>query len=191
MRVVIPILVSALLTTACGTEATGECQGTHLGATVKWPIDGEMSRWNRDGYSRNGVRGTWIDLSYDPKGAAGLVRFGVDIRLVDGAVVGGSPVTVALSNEDAQRLVPAADSLVVDWLVNVATRSTTGFPETTGVPVGGSVTFDAVNEDFAAGRYVYHYRDGSELTCTFNVPSPEHAAGFLGGDYEDDDDDDD
>ncbi|NVJ02432.1 hypothetical protein HV824_30535 [Myxococcus sp. AM009] len=182
MRVIIPIIVSALLTTACGTDATGECRGTHLGASVNWPIDGEASRWERDSDR--------ILLHHSPNGNAGLTRFGVDIWLVDGAVVGGGPVTVALSNEHALRLVPAADSLVVDWLVSVATRSTTGFPETTGVPVAGSVTFDAVNEDFAAGRYVYRYMDGSELTCTFNVPSPERAAGFWGGDYDDDDDDD-
>ncbi|WP_237078727.1 hypothetical protein [Myxococcus xanthus] len=149
-----------------------------------------MSRWIRNGSGGNGQHGTWIVLRYDPKGAAGMTRFGVDIRLVSGAVVSGGPVTVALANEDGQRLVPAADSLVVDWLASVATHSTTGFPETTGAPVAGSVTLDAVNDDLAAGRYVYRYRDGSELTCTFNVPSPERAAGFLGGDYDDDDDDD-
>lgn len=190
LRVVIPVIAIAMLTTACGTESTGECEGTLLGTRVKWPIDGEMSRWIRNGSGGNGQHGTWIVLRYDPKGAAGMTRFGVDIRLVSGAVVSGGPVTVALANEDGQRLVPAADSLVVDWLASVATHSTTGFPETTGAPVAGSVTLDAVNDDLAAGRYVYRYRDGSELTCTFNVPSPERAAGFLGGDYDDDDDDD-
>lgn len=194
-RVVIPIIASALLTTACGTDATGECTGTHLGARVKWPIDGERSRWIRYGAGGNGVTGTWIDLTYTPKGDAGLTEFGVYIRLVNGAAVDAGPQTVGLANEEARRLVPETDSLVVDWLAHSMGRSnsgsTTGFPETSGVPREGSVTLEAVTEDLAAGRYVYRYEDGSELTCTFNVPSPSRAAGWLSGDGDDDDDDDD
>lgn len=193
-RAVIPIIASALLTTACGTDATGECTGTHLGAQVKWPIDAELSRWVPYGAGGNGVTGTWIDLSYLPQKDAVLTEFGVDIRLVNGTQVRGAPVTVGLANEEARRLVPEPDSVVEGWLAHVVTRtsvgSPTGYPVESGVPMAGTLTLEEVNEDFAAGKYVYRYEDGNELTCTFNVPSASRAAGWLGGDVDDDDDDD-
>lgn len=186
LRVITPIIVSALLTTACGTDATGECRGTYRGASVTWPIEGEASRWE--------PARTRIVLQYTPQRPSTMKGFGANVHLVSGASVRGTPVTIALSNEAGVRLAPEAGTLVEGWYGTVWPSSgsgmTSGFPSVSGVPMGGSVTLEAVNEDYAAGRYVYRYEDGSELTCTFNAPSPARAAGIWGGDGDDDDDDD-
>ncbi|GHG63046.1 hypothetical protein GCM10012319_02270 [Comamonas sp. KCTC 72670] len=192
-RAVLPVIASALLTTACGTDPTGECRGTHLGARVNWPIDVESSRLERRLSGSLGNRTVQLNLRYIPNGDAGLTDFGAFVRLVDNAKVSNGPVTVLLVGNGGARLVPESTSLVLEWDGIVGTRGFTGsgYPEASGVPLAGSVTLAEVTGDFAAGHYVYHFADGSELTCTFNIPTPARADGLLGGDVDVDDDDDD
>lgn len=193
-RAVLPFIAIALLTTACGTDPTGECRGTYLGARVNWPIDAEYSRLERQISGRLGNRSVRLTLRYSPNGSSGLTDFGANVVLVDNATVSDGPVTVLLDDNDRGELVPESTSLVVDWAGMVGTRNSyvrSGFPEASGVPTAGSVTLAEVTDDFAAGQYVYHFAEGSELTCTFNVPTPARADGLFGGDVDPDDDDDD
>ncbi|MFY2561150.1 hypothetical protein ACN469_26345 [Corallococcus terminator] len=177
-------MTTALLLTACGgRDATGECRGNHLGESVNWPIDGENS-WVSDDYSANTVY-----LTYLPRGQAGLTGFGAEIGLTGGSI--SSSRTVALiSTESGLEL--AENSLVLDWDGTVSTSSGygTGFHEVSGIPAGGSVTIDVVDDERAAGRFVYRYSNGDELTCTFDAPTPAAAEGIFGGGGGDDDDDD-
>jgi hypothetical protein len=184
-------MACVLLTTACGTEATGECRGTHLGESVNWPIDDESARLVRTISDRYENRATWLFLKYLPGGSAGLTSFGAHVQLVDGVSIdaqSGSR-TVQLVKEESD-LSPEEDSLVVGWEGRVGTQRSygSGYPEASGVPMAGSLTLDVVDSDHAEGRFVYRYADGNELTCTFNVPTPAAADGALGGDDEDDDD---
>ncbi|AKQ64506.1 putative lipoprotein [Myxococcus hansupus] len=161
---------------------------------MNWPIDTEYSRLERQLSDRLGIRTVRLLLYYAPNGSAGLTDFGANVRLVDNATVSNGPVTVFLDDNGRGRLVPESTSLVVDWEGLVGTRHAsvgTGYPEASGVPMAGSVTLVEVTDDFAAGHYVYHFADGSELTCTFNIPTPERADGWWDGDVEYDDDDDD
>ncbi len=149
-----------------------------------------MDRRLSGGLSNRSVQ---LNLRYSPNGDAGLTAFGANVRLVDNAAVSNGPVTVLLAGNGAGRLVPESTSLVLEWDGLVGTRGFTGsgYPEASGVPLAGSVTLAEVARDFAAGHYVYHFADGSELTCTFNIPTPARANGLFGGDVDVDDDDDD
>lgn len=179
LRTALPWFAIALLTSACGAEATGECTGTHAGERVNWPIDGESTR----------LVGATLHLDYLPEGSAGLTAFGAEVRLSNrGFAEEDAPRTVQLVRE-LERLSPEETSLVVGWdgMVGMRNGFGTGYPEASGVPASGTLTLDVLDSDHAEGRFVYRYEDGNELTCTFNAPTPA-AAGDISDDDEDDDD---
>ena len=190
LRSALPLLALTLLTTACGTEAAGECRGTHAGEEVNWPIDDDSARIVRttsDGY---GNQSTWLYLDYLPDGSAGLTRFGAHVELVNGVSIDAEEEarTAGLVKKE-EALVPEEDSLVLRWQGMIGTQRGfgSGYPEDSGVPQSGSLTLDVVDDDHAEGRFVYRYADDTELTCTFNVPTPAVADGAA-GDGDDDDD---
>lgn len=186
LRTALSWMATALFLTACGgRDATGECRGKHLGVSVNWPIDGENS-WVSDSSPVNTVT-----LSYLPRGHADMTSFGVEMGLTSTTL--SDSRTVALINKVVE-LEPEENSLVRDW---EATRSTStesgrGYHAESGVPASGSLTLDVVDDEHAAGRFVYRYGNGDELTCTFDAPTPAAAEGIFGGggDVDDDDDDD-
>ncbi|WP_240356243.1 hypothetical protein [Myxococcus eversor] len=184
LRAALSWMAAALLLTACGgRDATGECRGKHLGVSVNWPIDGEASVFVDLNI------GDTVFLTYLPRGHAGLKTFGAEINLLDGE--SSTSRTVALINREL-RLEPEDNPLVVNWegTRDTASESGKGFHAETGVPARGSVTIDVVDDEHAAGRFVYHYENGDELTCTFDAPTPEAAEGIWGGGGDGDDDDD-
>ncbi|MBE4751670.1 hypothetical protein G4177_26200 [Corallococcus sp. ZKHCc1 1396] len=193
-RTALPLLACALLASACEAPvASGECKGTHLGQSVNWPISSNAVL-SRIDFMEDGTRSTAIELSYTPDGVEGLQDFGVDIKLVKDVKIqeGGSKTVKLLPRED--RLDPEETSLVLKWKGNMGDAE--GYLAAPGVPVEGSVTLDRIALDHAEGHFVYRYKDGGELTCTFNVPeygltdiTDDGDGGGGGGGGGDDDDD--
>lgn len=191
-RAALPWVVCASLAAGCGPQAEGECQGILAGRSVSWPITRDESWHSRTVSTLEGTQHTWIYLTYSPEGVQGdFESFGVDIRLVGGTLIEAreGPRTAKLTNVN-DLLVPEDESLVLEWTGKVGTSSGSGpgYFVPPGPPLKGSLTLDEVTHDHAAGRFTYGYQDGSELTCTFDVPN---GAASGGGDGDDDDDDDD
>lgn len=190
LRAALPWMATALFLTACGggRDATGECRGTYLGEAVVWPIDGVASRLMDEAYDSN-----WVNLTYLPRGQAGLTGFGVDILLDKDRRIdeGSGSRTVLLINKETE-FAPEVNLLVHGWYgtLRKSSGSGRGYHEASGLPRGGSVTFDVVDDKRAAGHFIYRYENGDELTCTFDAPTPAEAEGIFGGAGDGDDDDD-
>ncbi|RYZ40430.1 MAG: hypothetical protein EOO71_16210 [Myxococcaceae bacterium] len=154
-------------------EAEGECRGTHLGKSVKWPISKEGSGLERIASDRNGKEQVRVWLEYETPGLEDDVEaFGVEIRLEDGAMI-DKPNTTKLVPQGDYRLGPQqVDSVVMEWsgLLWTSEESRTGYIRP-GRPAEGTVIFERVNLSQAKGQFVYLYLDGSKLTCAFDAPS--------------------
>jgi hypothetical protein len=171
-RTTLPWLACALLTAACGDyspppKPVGACKGTYQGQDVSWPIS-----WSSvQVYVRHsdGSTNTRLSLSYTIQGFKGLLGFGANILLMGEPqfeAVGSR--TVKLISRDSQ-LVPEETSLVREWEGHIG-QGQIGYLAPPGVPVEASVTLERVTPDHAEGHFIYHYANGSELTCTFDVP---------------------
>ncbi len=167
----LPWLACALLTAACDysppLKPVGECKGTYQGQDVTWPI---ITSSRQIAFSHpDGSMNTKLSLQYTPQGFNGLQGFGASILLMGKPLFeGGGSQTVRLISREMQ-LVPEETSLVREWEGNVGTGQI-GYLAPPGVPVDGSVTLERVIPDHAEGHFIYHYANGSELTCTFDVP---------------------
>ncbi|MCY1076319.1 hypothetical protein [Archangium lansingense] len=172
-RPLLPWLACALLTAACNLyqpvpEPEGECTGTYKGQDVSWPIITTTSVQSNFSHS-DGSTNNQLSLHYTTEGFHGLQGFGASILLRGKPLFEGvGPLTVKLVPREGQ-LVPEETSLVRKWEGNVGTGQI-GYLSPPGVPMEGSVTLARVIPDYAEGHFIYHYADGSELTCTFNVP---------------------
>lgn len=117
---------------------------------------------------------------FDPRGGMSLKR-------------SNGPLIVQLLPVDGNLyLAPEEGTPVVYWSASHADANGTiaGSPQTSGLPASGTVTLEEVGDDYAEGHFVYRYANGDELTCTFNIPTP-NAAGDAWDDSAGDDDDDD
>jgi hypothetical protein len=170
-RPLFPWLVCALLTAACDwhpvPKPEGECTGTYKGQDVSWPIT--LTSIQSDFSHSDGSTNNQLSLNYTTEGFHGLQGFGASILLRGKPLFEGvGPLTVKLIPREGQ-LVPEEAALVREWEGNVGTGQI-GYLSPPGVPMEGSVTLERVIPDHAEGHFIYHYADGSELTCTFNVP---------------------
>ncbi|MFY1824927.1 hypothetical protein ACN47A_03370, partial [Myxococcus fulvus] len=142
---------------------------------------------------RFGFTTPWLFLKYRAEGQDRILNFGADVELTNGSELerGQAPRTARLINTGTD-LAPEQDSAVKTWRATWAgtAGSGAGFPEGSGVPASGSFTLEVLADDHAEGRYVYQYASGDELTCTFDVPTPEASESIWDGAGDGDDDDD-
>jgi hypothetical protein len=171
-RTTLPWLACALLTAACdlpppSLKPVGECKGIYQGQNVTWPIT--LSSVQIPFSHLDGSTSTQLSLQYTTQGFKGLLGFGANILLM------GEPLFEAVGSRTVKlipremQLVPEETSLVREWKGNVG-QGQTGYLAPPGVPVEGAVTLERVTPDHAEGHFIYHYANGSELTCTFDVP---------------------
>lgn len=134
---------------------------------MTWPLT--TSSVKRPFTHSDGSTNAQLSLQYTTQGFKGLLGFGADILLM------GKPQFEAAGSRTVQlipresQLVPEETSLVREWEGNVG-QGQTGYLAPPGVPVEGSVTLERVTPDHTEGQFIYHYANGSELTCTFDVP---------------------
>ncbi|RKG69671.1 hypothetical protein D7V80_08025 [Corallococcus sp. CA054B] len=192
-RTALPLLACVLSTTACDSvpKPEGECRGPYGAQSIGWPIENNSMMSAYVHY--DGTRGTQLHLAYTPNGAPELSLFGVDIVIPGEPTVSGGAWTLKLLRQ-GDVLVAEDTSRVREWGAFIAPGQE-GYPSVTGVPVEGALTLERLVQDDgqAQGRFVYHYEDGGELTCTFNITDRLYTedGDWLDGVGGDDDDDDD
>ncbi|MBN9682743.1 MULTISPECIES: hypothetical protein [unclassified Corallococcus] len=192
-RTALPWLACAWSITACDSvpKPEGECRGPYGDRSVVWPIHNNavMSAY----FIQDGDQGTQLHLEYSPDGAPELTHFGVNVLIAGEPTVTAGTWTAKLRRE-GDALVPEDPSRLLEWYAFLGPGHP-GYPSVTGVPVEGTLTLERLvhGDGQAQGRFVYHYEDGGELTCTFNITDRYYTddGDWLDGVGDGDDDDDD
>lgn len=167
-RNALSLLACVSVVTACGSAPQGECRGAYGSRNVVWPLGTNSLRLGERLGETDGPSGTELFLGYAPDDATGLSSFGVDIWMPRLRPITEGVWTAKLLRQ-GNALVAEDTSKVDDWRPYAS--GLVGYPSVTGIPTEATLTLEqrSYADGQAQGRFVYHYEDGGELTCTFNI----------------------
>ena len=167
----VSLFASLSLVTACSGGAKGECTGTYQGQPVTWPMDSGATSLLSTRSPRYGTEYRDARLVYT---VGESQQFGAEMDLHANIVVdeASGPRTVALTGSDYD--IKVNDEAVLLWQGYYGDNGGggTGFLPP-GPPQSGTLRIEALVNDSSderfAGLFSYHYADGSDLSCSFDV----------------------
>lgn len=163
----------ATLAVGCDSSQKGVCQGTHLGQSVNWPIDEEMTSFDRTNPDRYGNKKTFFRLRYvtDSLKSKGIHAMGVDIAF-NGDPRIDSPVSYDWVPDEQTDRGPDANFNGGDYWTPYAVSANDNWTQKyiePGPPKSATLTLEHIDTAEAQGHFVYRYADGSELACSFDL----------------------